>query len=521
MLPSLALVCAFAAQGPGLVTIEGNVALPEQLYLTVLESRAPAGFTPEGGVEALTSFLRDSGYELATVELTSREPLVYRVEEGRLDRILFIGAGGGTTLGFKLSFSLPGDVFNRSAVDQEVQRLVRESGSISGARWELARARAVEPRNPELQISGERKLGTVTVLEPGHEYELRIFLEQAPWRPGFDLGIGFGPPDGLSVNMDWRLGEAFVEDDRLDVSSSVGVDFGDLSEDPSDRLGLTRLGIEARWFTPPLGANWLRSFASLSAMAFGRDREEDIGVDSYIFAPLAASANVQFEFDRLSSYIGGGLEQRFILRARATEDPDLPQPQIADLDPPANLRPFLAFGTAVTFGPSRLRQDRRHRAQFDARILGAGTPNTDGIFDVRASYENTFLFGWDELRYSFRGAYLAGDVPYFNEVAFGDGFVRAAFLDEIFTRRVGTLKLEYRLSLSRDTVKVSLFNDFGVFERLNLARESEGARLIENGGVGVHLLVLDVFQVDLYGGVGVTSDGDAGVDLSLSVNQVF
>ncbi|MEM1023205.1 MAG: hypothetical protein AAGD10_21355 [Myxococcota bacterium] len=500
----------------------GNVALPDQLYARVLEDRDSAAPDLEADAAHLQAFLRAAGYDLAMVVVESESPPRLRIREGVLDRIIFIGAGGGTTLGFKLSFDLPGRVFNRSQVEDEIRRLVDESSSVASAHWELVPARKVDPSKQAIQLEPQT-VGTVKLIRPGEDYELRIYVEAPEYAPGFDVGLGFGPPDGVFVNLRLKFANSLFEGDRMVVDTSLGVDFGDLADDPAARLGVTRAVGQVQWFTPPLGAPWLRSYLEFSAQALGRDRQADIGLDSYIFAPLAASANLQFEFDRLSAYIGGGVEQRFLFRARPSDAPDAVQLQIPDdqLEPDPNLRPFFSFGSRLRFAPKRLREDRQHQVQFDGRILGPGPTSEAGILDLRASYENVLLFGWDELVYRLSGAFLGGEVPYFNEVAFGDGFLRAAFLDEIYTTRIGSLRAEYRLSLSRDIFKLGFFNDIAVFERLGLDRSAEGPEFVESAGLGLHILALDVFQFSLYGGFGITSGLEADVDVSLSVNQVF
>lgn len=516
MLLGMALILA------GSPEIVGNVALPDQLYGQILETRTSSTSSLEDDALAIERFLRGAGYALAEVEVESRDPPRLRIREGVLDRIIFIGAGGGTVLGFKLSFDLPGQVFNRSRVESEVERLVAQSDSVARAHWQLVPARKVDEERQAIQLE-PRTVGTLSVLKPGQDYELRVYVEAPEYAPGFDVGLGFGPPDGLFVDLTWRFADALVENDRMIVDNSLGVDFGDLGSDPADRLGITRAVGRVQWFSPPLGADWLRSHFELSARALGRNREADIGLRSYVFAPLAVSGDLQFQFDRLTAYVGGGIEQRFVFRTRASDEPGAPELQIPDpaLQPDPNLRPFFAFGSRLRFAPQRLREDRQHQLSFDARILSSGPEGQAGIQDLRAAYENVILFGWDEFVVRLSGAFLGGDVPYFNEVAFGDGFLRAAFLDEIYTTRIGSLRTEYRLSLSRDVFKLGFFNDVALFERLDLERSTQGPEFIESAGLGLHILALDVFQFSLYGGFGITTGGQADVDISLSASQVF
>ncbi|MGF1509502.1 MAG: hypothetical protein ACFB9M_08370 [Myxococcota bacterium] len=516
------------------IEIRGNVALPKGVYRGVLRRRAEESSLPPEQVQAiLTEFLHRSGYDLASVEIADN---VVTVDEGRLDSVVFVGASTGAVLGFKLSFNLPGQIFNRSLIEQELDRIVRE-GELASATWELVPA--PQAKGSFLQLEGTRRIGTVTVFSPGTEYSLRIYVKQREYAPGFDLNFGFRPPDGIFVNTEWRFVNAFLPRDRITFLSSLGVDILDLADEPSDRLGITRAIADVKWFTPPLGVPWLRFFLNASARGQGRNRTEDIGVRSYIFFPLVGSANIQFDFGDIETFFGGGVEQRFTFRVVLADEFDEDAAPISvpadTLEPDANLRPFFAFGGEYNLAPGRVRKDRRHLFRLAGRVLGSGPDDADGIIDVQAFYKNTVLFGWDELRYGAAGAFIGGDVPFFNEVAFGDGFFRAAFLDELYTTRVVTGKIEYRFSISRDVFKLSIFNDVGVFEELDLFDDPEfagfplrsrlGPRFVEAPGVGLHALVLDVFQVDLYTGAGFvfgTGDGvDADVDISLSIAQVF
>ena len=510
------------------VEIEGNLALPETVYRTVLARTATTAGgrspleTARTAAEILQAFLEEATYELAVATATVTPDGTPKVllDEGQLDRILFIGVGGGTAIGFAMSLDLPGRVFNRNQVESELTRLVRESG-VRNATYEVVRA---EQRSGGLlDVNVPTKIATVTWLREAQTHELRIYVEQRAWAPGFEWGLGFSPPDGVSVDGTWRFADTLLSDDRLTLRSGLSIDVFELADEPEDRLGLTRAAIEAQWFTPPLGADWLRLHVDLSTKILGRDRE-DIFVDSYLFSPLAASGNIGLVFDTFRAYVGVGVEQRFLYRVRTVEpepggDP-VPDPLPVPI-PDSNYTPFLAFGSEWNLSPKELRLDRRETFSINARLLSRGSTENDGIVELFARYRKTWMNGWDEVRLALNGAYLGGDVPFFNEVAFGDGYLRAAFLDDFFVRKIASAQAEYRASLSRDALKVSLFNDIGVFEELDLGRNGVAARLVDNLGVGLHILAFETFQVDIYTGVGITTSGDVDLGISVAGSQVF
>jgi len=118
-------------------------------------------------------------------------------------------------------------------------------------------------------------------------------------------------------------------------------------------------------------------------------------------------------------------------------------------------------------------------------------------------------------------ALSCGDVPFYEELALGDGFFRAAFQSDYFVRRAGAAHFEYRLSLSRDLLKVSVYDELLIFEALDETRQREAQRFGTSLGIGLHLLILDAFQANLYLGVGVLSDGAFDIGVGLAVQQAF
>lgn len=557
----LVLTALLAAAAPfPEITLEGNVALPDPVYMAFLRRSGLPGLDAGLGTStsststssstasrALTSIetfevdaayaervaryvealLLEAGYVLAKVQGRVEDGAVHlRIDEGKLEGIVFIGAEGGNAINFRLALQLPGEVFNRHRVETDLQSFV-EQGWVSSADYVLVPVEEKEARGPqigpELLSPLPASLGPLHLIAPGRSHELRVYVEPPADKPGFNLGFGLRPPDGVYVTADWAFANVFTRRDRFELDTSLGVDVVELADRPEDRLGLSRAYVRGRWFTPPLGPTWLRAFLQASASAYGRVRD-DIGVRSYIFTQLGSTVNLQLDFGRLTTYLGAGFERRDIWRVVENVDPELPFPELDDeeLRPPGNTRPLLAFGTRFNLSPDRLRKDRIHSVDLDVRLLSSGdAASGEPLIEIRGGWRNCWTFGYDEFRAGVRAAYVGGDVPYYSEVAFGDGFLRAAFLDEIYTQRIASLRTEYRLSLSREVLKVSLFNDLAVFEALDATRVSLGPRLADDVGLGLHLLALSSFQFDLWGGIGFTSDGMVDVGISLGLTQVF
>jgi len=90
-----------------LLVFHGNVGLVEDVYRTVLDLPAGTKATPATAravASRLQKFLHDSGYVLATVRARAEgEQIVVDVDEGRLDKIIFLGGGAFETLRLRLA----------------------------------------------------------------------------------------------------------------------------------------------------------------------------------------------------------------------------------------------------------------------------------------------------------------------------------------------------------------------------------------------------------------------------------
>ena len=99
------------------------------------------------------------------------------------------------------------------------------------------------------------------------------------------------------------------------------------------------------------------------------------------------------------------------------------------------------------------------------------------------------------------------------ELSIGDGFLRSGFGTQIYLRRAAAGTLEYRMSLSRDTLKVGVFNDFAVYRALDALRAPVEVRVADTFGAGLHVLLFDAFQINSY--LGLTVDQALGLDLGV------
>lgn len=482
--------------------LRGNVALTREVYFTVLamsgtpRKRKLADRAAEIR-EVLIEFLHGSGYELARIDARLEgSKIVLEIDEGRLDKIIFVDQGAFRALELHFTLSLPGRVFNRPLLERQLEDLTQRLG-LSRAHYRVV---PVQKRDEARFEPGEGLIRGLRLLSPGEPYELLVYLEHPSRTTGLDLGLELRPPDGLSLIGAWRLRDLFAGEDLLELKSKLG---GRVEGEPREgyRVGLSRARLSAEWFTPPLLGTWLRTSFLAEADLFGRTRE-DLGLRQYYFSPLRAAVNLALiTREEFQVSAGGGLEQRLIFGLEPfTSLPEFLKEQSED-----HSRAFGLARVSWITNPEELRRDRRNLIDLELRYYARGSDGSPTMWSLEALYQSTWMLGWDELKVDVHGEVLGPDVPYYLQISMRDGHLRVAYSTE-FVERVVSLGLEYRLSLTRDLLKVSLFNEVALAGQL--LPDFEGPRWFDSFGVGLHLLALDIFQLNAYGGVGLSSTGD-------------
>src|SRR5947209_1354889 len=126
-----ALLLAAAAAQP-LIVVRGNVALVDGVYRAALDLPPDAKASPvlaRAVASKLRQFLHRAGYSLATVRAHAEgEQIIVEVDEGRLDKVIFLGGGAFETLRLRLDLKLHDDVFNRPELERQLRGLAQRLG---------------------------------------------------------------------------------------------------------------------------------------------------------------------------------------------------------------------------------------------------------------------------------------------------------------------------------------------------------------------------------------------------------
>lgn len=506
-----------APERSALLLFSGNEVLNDEVYRAVVDLPKEVKATPGNArlVRArILDFLHRAGYELAFVEARVKgDQILVELDEGRVDKVIVIGQGAFQTLRFKLELSLPHNVFNRPLLERQL-RVLADLHDIRRYRWELVPIFTPKHVGPQLEALPE--IAGFELLAPRSPYELHILLERAEWETGFTPELSFGSFEGLRLGASYRGDDLALSSDRWEIHGRAAVALRKTLEG-NERLVLSRAILETRWHTPPLIGDQFRSFLWVRGDLLNHQRR-DLGLESFFYAPLEASVNLEYEIGyRLTFSLGGGLEQRTLLAVDPTPDVN----PVVDATPDDQTRPFAVAASSYVFNPDEIRRDRKHELSLEGRFFDRAERGRERTVRASLFYQKVFLLGWHELWIRGGSAILSGDVLFPDELAVGGQYLRGVFSEELYARKAANASLEFRLSVARDLFKIGLFHDAVSFGLIDRDTDRESLAFANAFGVGFHVLVIDAFQLDIYGALGFATGKLFDQSVNINFRQAY
>lgn len=523
----LALVAQAQAQGtasrrPPLV-FNGNLVLNDEVYLAVLE--LPPDFVADKSGAALVrsrllSFLNRAGYTEASVgtEVQDQRILV-DIDEGRVERIVLRGQGSLRTVQVLLGLSLPYNIYNRPYLERQLKEL-REKSGVEVERFELVESKQVEHVGPQVEDLGPivDDLGQFIghpLIPPRAKKELHIILRRREWATGLGLVAGLGGVEGLRMGLEYRGEGLAIPKDRWSAGAQLGMKIRSRISDGRAYPALSRAQAELQWYTPRLRIG-LRPVLTAHGELISRQRP-DIRLESYYATRAQLTLGLSYELFRGASVaLGLGAEELDVFGLKQAME-GVPPP--AGVSPSSTLRPYLSGTAQLVLDADEIRRDRRTELELNARHYPRESGRGYGITSYR--FQRVNEVGWHDLWLTSRGSYLWGSVPFIEEQPVGGQHVRGVFDDRFYTRHVASGGMEVRFSLTRDIYKVGGFADVAVFGDINRDTGSEKPRVVGSAGPSFHVLIADIFQLDLYYALGFAGHGQAERGFTAALKQAF
>jgi len=502
------------------VRIQGNRVIPEPILKQALNL---AKFHGKFGTKQaraagnrLLKFLKKAGYDLARVRaVIHKGRLEVLVEEGRLDKILFIGQSNWKTLNLRMEFELPGRVYNKFQVAAELERLEKKYGF----RKLWSKVVEVAPEKSLVNIDG--MLGDIGFhaleriwAEARGRYELHIFCAARKGTGGIDFSLFYRSPFGLNSRLQYQGNGTLISGDRF--SSGIEASAWTQSSIISGKndFTLTHAGTIIQWYTPALIGKWFRARVDIGGQVFNLQRS-DLGLDSYwrfLVDPGLVLSLEPTNWMRFALGIGYSFESLLFLE-KAEDAPGFIREGNRKL-------PFLKAGFRFMFDKPFGRLDKEHALSLDYRDYRYFA--RDNVDVLTLSYQKYFLFGYDELVIRLFGAGVwGGGVKWMDEISLTSGAMRVVAGDSSYTRKLGEMSLEFNLALVRDLFKIGIFAQAGLFGELNRETMDESPGYLTALGPSVHLLILDTFQLDVYYGFGFREDGAYRAKVSFDLRKAY
>lgn len=517
----VALSIAAPAEDRPLLVFSGNAVINEEVYRAVLDLPEEAQPTPSNArlVRArLLAFLRRAGYELSAVKTkVEKDQIRVEIDEGRVDKIIVLGQGTYHTLRVKLDLSMPYNVFNRPVLERQLKELAAKH-QFETYRFELVPVQKDDHVGP--QIVELPKIQDIELISPPRPYELHISFSKKDFQTGFAPEIVFNSLEGVGLGGRFRLRSGILEGARWESRLRVAATLRENIAGTTTRPVLSRAYSESKWYSPPIIGQNFRTLVWLRADLLNR-RRRDLGLESFFHIALDASVNAEYQFlEGLSASLGAGVEHRRLFAIDPAElvmvDP------IVDETPDMQTRPFAVAAVDMVFTPNEVRRDRKSTLSLEGRGYLRAKSDRPHALRLQYSFQAIKLVGWHELWLRSRGASTHGDSLFPDEIPIGGNFLRGPFVDTFYVRRIMGVGADLRVSLVRDLFKVSIFHDlvgFGLVDRA--ADRTTEYHLANAFGGGVHWLIIDAFQFDLYYGVGFAPGKRFDHGLVLSLQQAF
>ncbi|WP_224364576.1 hypothetical protein [Hyalangium versicolor] len=504
------------------IVFGGNVVLIDEVYLAVLDLPPDFPADKAGAAQVrsrILSFLRRSGYELARVETAVEDGrIVVDIDEGRVEKVILRGQGSLRTVQVLLNLSLPHNVFNRPALERQLAVLKAQNG-VEVERFELVPTNEVKHVGPQVEDLGPivddigRFVGH-PLIPPQADYELQILFRRRDWSPGPGVVAGLSGVDGFRLGLEYRGASSWVPKDRWSANAQVGAKIRSRISDDHAYLALTRAQLEAQWYTPPMPLG-LRPVLAARAELISRQRP-DIGLESFFATRLQLTMGLSYEFFQGTWVaLGLGAEKLDVFGLKPVEG----QGVAGGVGPSSTLQPYVHGTALITFDTDDIRRDRHTELELAARHYPGESGKGYGVTTYR--YQQVTEVGWHDLWLTSRGAWLWGQVPFMEEQPVGGLHVRGVFGERFHARHVLSGGAEVRFSLSRDIYKVGGFVDVAVFGNIDRSTGLARAKVVGSTGPSFHVLVADVFQVDLYYALGFAGNGEAERGFTLALKQAF
>lgn len=490
------------------VVIAGNEIVPTEMLCQVLCVTRTSEITRELAARVRREMLQyyyKRGYTLARVWTKIHEKKLFiSVDEGKLDKVIIRGRGSAISVLIKWLLDIPYDVYNKGLVESQLAAIQKRLGLGHVSHYII---RSEKKKDVGFQLSD---WGVDIFQQKRALFEMHIQIAKTEGTgPGF--GVQTVPGLGVVPSVSYTARGVFFDDaaDKVKLRLRNGYDLRKRINGSSRNLSFTHVQGYGRYDFPAIKD--LVRFYSEDYVEMSSYKRPDLPLDEYWRFVVHASLNVAFDIDdTISIWLGGGVEYINIFSIRHVPEDTF------EMEPFDNRRFFGGFGLDFNFSPEELRLDRLHTLNLKYEFYSL---KVSKYHRVSGLYHWLKPVGYDDMIVQLKMTYTIGSTPFYEEVPIGGKLMRNFFKGDYYIDRAGWASFEYRFSLWKDILKVSLYGNVAGFGQIahdkdamkqgtyTDAFESDEAAFAVSGGPGFHWLILDIFQFDIYACFGWAPNG--------------
>ena len=423
----------------------------------------------------------DYDYARAWFSLEEKRLIWIYVDPGRM-HVSFVGMGGVGAALFRLSLNLTSNVFHKPTVEHALQELKEKYGLVN-----------ITYRVRDL---GESQITPFGPMVP--DRLLQIYVVSREFL-GWSLDVSVSAAWGVVPAVSYHHAGLLLDDDRLFTRVEFAFPYRQYLTEEEPRLRWVHGGFDAAYRLPRRMQGWLAMRLETSLYLSQFDRP-DLAITTYDFLRSTTVPALVFIRPYLEVSLGAGADVVSIFQVQRASTTVTDNPALGDLKSVRAL-----FRLVANLDPRALVMQRDQRPWLHLQVDTATSNVQKWLVVTTLTGQAVMSAGRHSFILRGRGAQLAGDVRFWDDMQLAGDYQRVFFGNRYWVRQAAQLETAYRMHLWRDWFALGVFHDTSLF--MDRSWPIRRIAAVDAFGPSVHFLLLDTFALDIYAGFGFSPVG--------------
>ena len=423
----------------------------------------------------------DYDYARAWFSLEEGKLIWIYVDPGRM-HVSFVGVGGVGAALFRLSFNLPSNIFHKPTVEHALQQLKEKFGLVN-----------ITYRVRDL---GESQITPFGPMVP--DQLLQIYVVSREFL-GWSLDVSVSATWGVVPAVSYHHASLLLDDDRLYAKVAFAFPYRRYLTEEEPRLRWVHGGFDAAYRLPRRmqGQLALRLETSLYLSEYDRP---DLAIETYNFLRSTTVPALVFIRPFMELSLGAGADVVRIFQVKRASSSATESQKLGDLQSVRAL-----FRLVANLDPHAQVVQRDQRPWVHLQLDTATSNIQKWLVVTTLTGQAVSSMGRHRFIVRGRGAQLAGDVRFWDDMQLAGDYQRVFFGNKYWVRQAVQVETAYRMHLWRDWFALGVFHDTSLF--MDRSQPIHRPTVVDAFGPSLHFLLFDTFALDIYGGYGLSPAG--------------